>query len=298
MKALSRYKFTKKLHSTSVNLELLMQLENYILDHLFKLLEIENREIIKIEKIKKTFKEIIDEEIKNIVQKEDSTSEDIENLVDKIRRNNIDNFIAFNRSLEKYNEKYKFLIEDYLGEEEFNRVADFNRSKFDNNTKRVRLDYSILDYERGSHLNISISFDKSKLFSEISISMTSVGAKELASGIESSISSIIKNYRNSNYLFAERVNVDFIVMILNIFLPILALLIFKYYPVESIIIFAFVLSLNLYKKYMRRYKPYCEFDTREQEEFNDKAKWFNRLIIGFLITGVAFVFLRKYLLNF
>ena len=285
----------------TVDINLLKELEDYLLNQVFKLLNIDEREKIRIAELVEESRNSLEDKFEEAINNDETLQNQLGELLKEMRENTLNSFKMFRKAKlenKRYSENYSFHIVDDFGEEEYNKVADFNKAKFDNHINRVHLYYSLYDYDKELNLEIRISFGLSRSYSELSISMTSQRAKEIAMGIERSIFSIIKNYKNSNYIYADRIGFDAIFTGVCVGGITMALLTIRYYLVESLTAILIILGFLSYRTLLKKYKPYCEFDTRQQEKYNESVKWFNRLMIGFLITGILLVGLRKYFLNY
>lgn len=293
----SRYSLSKTLPSTSVNIDLLKDLENYILNEVFKLLGISSREVLRINALVNEIGESLDLKIDKTLP--NFKEQLVNSLISELRQKDLKSLKIAGSENQRYSEKYQFIITDNFGEEEYNRVGSFKKNKFDNQTNGIKLQYTILDYQEDISLEIKLLFGYKRPNSELSISMTSNRAKELVKGIQESILQIIKNYQNTNFIYSEETKFGRVIPLISLAAIFLVL---HFIEIEKHVIAYFILFciliLTFGRAYLRKLKPYCEFDTRAQNNRNDIVKWLIRLVIGFFITGIIFTAFRKSILHF
>jgi hypothetical protein len=293
----SRYSLSKTLPSTSVNIDLLKDLENYILNEVFKLLGISSREAIRINALVNKLGENLDLKIDKTLP--NFKEQLVNSLITELRQKDLNSLNIVGEENQRYSEKYQFIITDNFGEEEYNKAASFNKNKFDNQTNGIKLQYTIHDYQENTSLEIKLLFGHKRSNSELLISMTSNRAKELVKGIQESILQIIKNYQTSNFIYSEETKLGRAIPLLSvssIFL-VLYLIEIKRHEIAYLVSFC-ILAFTFGRMHLRKLKPYSEFDTRAQNSRNDIVKWLIRLVIGFFITGIIFTAFRKSILHF
>jgi hypothetical protein len=185
---------------------------------------------------------------------------------------------------------YHVSIRDSIGEDRVATLADFNLTRFPNDTQAIIFQYWALP------TRITVSLGKHD--ARLDVLISNQNAKEIAYGMRVEMLRLFDQNRNSNGVFHGAAR-QAIMGIIAFFSFYLARFTFgahgsRYrlpFFVVGVCAASFVATGLVFK-------PYCVFPTRRNEKLQYWFRWFVGGAIGFLIFTVGGVFLRKSVLNF
>lgn len=204
---------------------------------------------------------------------------------------------SLNDLVENMKKNYEITIFDTLGEEIIYTIHDYQGKQFSNGVNRLLVNYKLIDDKNDSSIIVAISFGKKEKESEIQIKVEGKNAKENGVGIYNVIKKLIHDNKTNNHLIYPNGLVDFLIVVIGF--SSFIMLLNDEWKLAYRIIGGFGLILTIfYKQILPKFKPYCEFDTKRQQEHNRVIFWMITSLIGFSIFGVLFIWMRKEIFGF
>lgn len=180
-------------------------------------------------------------------------------------------------------EKYTLEITDELGTETLKSICDYPLNKFHDGTKEINLGFQIFKPEE---LRIYVYLSVEDFASKVVLSSKSKKPREKANGIYNGILDHLKTHKNYNYLFHNPF-INGIVFGIGIILvgPITYFL-RKQDITTAIYLSILAMFLFLIGSKIDKIKPYSEFDTNRQRNYNIVFNWFLGGLITFIVFGL------------
>jgi len=191
-------------------------------------------------------------------------------------------------------ENYSIEIIDSLGTEEFSRISEYPIKNFQNGTQRIKFGFS---YYKKSVTRIFISFSVNKYFSDIDISLDCVHPREKAQGIYNGLLDRINPNKTYNYIFHYFFFGVIGGVIIGLLLSLLIYTLINKQYIWSIYLFISSLLLIFIGPKIEEIKPYSEFLTQKQQQYNKIFSFFIWGIISYLIFGLGLGLLQNHIFN-
>jgi hypothetical protein len=97
--------------------------------------------------------------------------------------------------------KYYTRIKETNGELSLGLIERYDNTMFPDSTTKITVGVRTNNYKSKLDIDISVTFDKEALFSDIQIDLFDLNPKEKAVGILTKLENIINEAKNLNYLF-------------------------------------------------------------------------------------------------
>jgi hypothetical protein len=182
-------------------------------------------------------------------------------------------------------EKYIIEITDELGTETLKSIYDYSLNKFHDGTKEITLGFQIFNPEE---LRIFIYLSVDDFASKLVLSFKSPKPREKANGIYNGILDHLKTHTNYNYLF-HNPSINGIVSGVGIILVAPISYFLRKQDITLALYFSILaIFLFLIGSKVDKIKPYSEFDTNKQRNYNRVFNWFLGGLLSFIVFGLFF----------
>ncbi|WP_022669368.1 hypothetical protein [Desulfospira joergensenii] len=187
--------------------------------------------------------------------------------------------------------RYSLVLFDKFGKEEFETFKEFHRDKLPNDTKRLTFNLT----SKYREFDLTLSFGKDRLYSEISIEINSKNARELANGIVHEINQLTEENKTIHHVFHGKWPwVLYVILLTSMSISTWSIFDnFKYQKETRL----FILLTSLAFFIIKQFSPYSYFDTKLNSKRDSATKWLLNGLAGVFIFGVIAVYLRKLLIE-
>jgi hypothetical protein len=197
----------------------------------------------------------------------------------------------------KIREKYYTEIKEANGEHSLGLIEQYDGNLFPDTTTRITVGLRIHNYDTNIDINISITFDRDELFSNIKIYLFDLNPKEKANGILAKLDSLINERKNLNFFFHPPMLLNIILGTIGYLIPTASSFIFKYSTKLGVASILFGLSIAAYFWLFKKWKPYVSFASNRQMRNNSIANYLLLGVLGFILFSTGLLFIRKYLIG-
>ena len=191
----------------------------------------------------------------------------------------------------------KIKIDDSLGSERLNSIAQLDGTRFADSTNQIEVELETPYKRDGSKLRIRLNFAKSRLFSTVAISATAPNAKELVLGLKDGILRTLEPHGTWHWICHPIAQAWALVFVAGTALGIAIYRVDGKDTIYPFLLGAFVL-VWLYLFQLGPLRPYTVFDTRAAERSDKVWSWFMTGLGTFILFGTLFTLLRRPLLGF
>jgi hypothetical protein len=265
---MSKIRKIQKLPSCEINLNLLKELEGYIIKDLPMVIT-QNIDYIETNYSLSIVDDFGDEEINSIEKYIGSKFPDSIikiKLYARLRasRNNIKNIYMENKGI------------DDLSSEDYDKIDLIEKAI--------------------PELTITINLKIDRFFSDdLEINLNGEQARARVIAIYDAIIRIFDLYKNNNYLYHPPSIIDFfILMYLSLLLPLLVYLINNKLFMISLIASSFSIIFVIYKTFGKKTHPYFLFDSKKFEKYKRWNNWFLYNVSFIILINIIFALLRKF----
>lgn len=195
------------------------------------------------------------------------------------------------KTIDELRADFKIDIIDALGTETLRSAGEFKGDKFPDSVKEVRVK---LGRWTSLALEVGLDFTKARDASWIRISYTGSDARETVTGLFAGLRRVLETERTYSWLFRPAFVPDFFslwcaITLLQLLAPAALYVKGLFWRIPFVLLtlamLLFVLGWFL--------KPFSSFDSRRQKTFDEIWKWLSLGILGFIVFGTLFPFLRK-----
>ena len=200
-------------------------------------------------------------------------------------------------SLEEAQAALRIEIDDSLGSERLNSIAQLDASCFSDSTNRIEVELEAPYRKDDRRLRIRLSFSKGRLFSTLAISATAPNARDVVLSLKEGIFRVVDPQRTWHWLFHPNPQTWGVVSVIGIILVYLLIhqdLKGSIFPL-TLVTFAFI-WFYLFK--FGSLRPYIAFDSRASKRYDKIWSWFITGLGTFIFFGTLFTLFRRHIFGF